>query len=148
MLSLIFYCSITLATPKIGNLTLDKIDEAMSTGPRLVVMWSLDCPACFIELKIIEEMLVSYPALPISLIATDDDGERLTQISDIYQRPALANIPRWIFATNQQRSLRYHIDLTWQGELPRSYYIDKNGKRHGHSGLLSKQQIKKLLLPN
>ena len=135
-----------LAAPGSQLLTLDAIADAMSPAPRLVIMWSLDCPACFEELDLISQIVEQHPTVAISLIATDDDGERNQEIADVYQQPGLIKTSRWTYATNQGQRLRYNIDPNWQGELPRSYYVDKNGKRHGHSGLLTKAQITAVLL--
>lgn len=134
------------ATANSRQLTLGSIDSAMSPAPRLVVMWSLDCPACFEELDLISQMLEQHPDMAISLISTDDDDQRMAEVAEVYQQPGLKNTSRWVYAPNQGQRLRYSIDPNWQGELPRSYYVDKNGKRHGHSGLLTKQQIAAALL--
>mgnify|MGYP001942629533 FL=1 len=124
-----------------SHLTIDSIEQVMSKGPQLVVMWSLECPACFDELDAIAQLLKIHPNLPITLISTDDDPSRSEEISEVYAEPAFGSISRWVYSPNQGQQLRYAIDSTWQGELPRSFYVDEKGKRHGHSGLLTQQQL-------
>jgi len=124
-----------------NELTLDNVEKVMSQGPRLVVMWSLECPACFDEIELISQMLREQPSLAISFISTDDDPSRIDEINEVYASPALSNTPRWVYAPRQGAQLRYKIDPSWQGELPRSYFIDQAGKRHGHSGLLTAKQL-------
>lgn len=125
-------------------LTRNDAKNIMATGPQLVVMWSLECPACFDELDTLAQLLKARPNLAVTLISTDDDPSRITEIEEVYQQPAFNNIPRWIYAANQGQKLRYIIDKSWQGELPRSYYIDAAGKQYGHSGLLSQSELTKI----
>jgi len=130
-----------ITTELVQHLALDDVESIMEKGPKLVIMWSLDCPACFEELETISLLLARQPNLPIVLISTDDDPSRTEEINQVYADRAFRKLPRWIYSPNQAQLLRYTIDPTWQGELPRSYYIDENGKRHGHSGLLTEQQL-------
>ncbi len=122
-------------------LTVDDVKTLMTTGPRLVVMWSLECPACFEELDSISALLQKYPSLPITLISTDDESSRREEVNEVYSETAFKNLPRWVYASGQKLPLRHAIDKTWHGELPRSFYIDKTGKKHGFSGLLTDKQL-------
>lgn len=127
---------------RVNQLTTVNIEQVMGNGPRLVVMWSLECPACFEELDAIALLLKKYPQLPITLISTDDDPSRIEEIKEVYAEPMFGNTPRWVYSPNKGQQLRYAIDSSWQGELPRSFYVDKNNARHGHSGLLTQKQLK------
>jgi len=129
----------------VQQLRVDDIASVMNHGPRLIIMWSLDCPACFEELDTIAKLLAKQPNLAISLVSTDDDPTRHEEINEVYNDPAFSSIPRWVYAPNQAKQLQHAIDSTWQGELPRSYYVDEKGKRHGHSGLLNEKQLKMII---
>ena len=133
------------ATSITNQLTVDKVEQVMKKGPQLVIMWSLDCPACFYELDAIAQLLKLDPSLPITLISTDDDPSRSEEISEVYAEPAFNQISRLVYSPNQGQQLRYAIDSTWQGELPRSYYIDQSAKSFGHSGLLTPKQLKAII---
>ena len=133
------------ATSITNQLTGDKVEQVMKKGPQLVIMWSLDCPACFYELDSIAQLLKQHPSLPITLISTDDDPSLSEEISEVYAEPAFNQISRLVYSPNQGQQLRYAIDSTWQGELPRSYYIDQNAKSIGHSGLLTPKQLKAII---
>lgn len=126
---------------EVKTLTVDDVNTLMTTGPALVVMWSLECPACFDELDSIGALLQQYPHLPITLVSTDDELSRRDEVNDVYNDPAFKNISRWVYAPTQQRPLRQTIDKSWQGELPRSFYIDKQGNSHGFSGLLTDKHL-------
>ena len=133
--------SVESTTQLVQQLTIDNVDQVMKEGPHLVIMWSLECPACFDELDAITQLLIQNPNLPITLISTDDDPSRSQETHDVYANPAFSNISRWVYSPYQGQQLRYAIDSTWQGELPRSYYIDKNAQRFSYSGLLTEQQL-------
>jgi hypothetical protein len=45
------------------------------------------------------------------------------------------------FADTAGPQLRHAIDSAWSGVLPRSYFIDAQGLRAGHSGALKAQQV-------
>jgi len=130
---------VTLST--VNELTVDDAEQVMNNGPQLVVMWSLECPACFDELDTLAALLIERPNLAITLISTDDDPSRRDEVNEVYATPALSQLPRWVYGENNGAKLRYRIDPTWQGELPRSYFIDKDGQRHGYSGLLNEKQL-------
>jgi len=124
-----------------NQLTLDNVDSVLNKGPRLVVMWSLECPACFDEIDMLTQRLTEQPNLAITFISTDDDPSQADEIDEVYAAPALHNTQRWVYAANQGAQLRHKIDPSWQGELPRSYFIDQAGNRHGHSGMLTAKQL-------
>ncbi|NRA70954.1 MAG: hypothetical protein HRU24_08015 [Gammaproteobacteria bacterium] len=140
-LLMVFSSSVLAINSK--ELTDKTIAQAMSPSPRLVIMWSLECPACFDELDTIALLINKHPNLAISLIATDQS--RATEIAEVYQQPEFSNLSRWHYGNQSSHYLNDQIDPYWQGELPRSYYVDLAGKRYGHSGLLSKEQILSLL---
>ncbi|NRA54603.1 MAG: hypothetical protein HRU23_10695 [Gammaproteobacteria bacterium] len=114
-------------------------------GPKLIVMWSLECPACFEELETLAQLLKRHPGLAITLISTDDDPTRNEEVNHVYSEPAFRTVPRWVYQENQAQHISYTIDPTWQGELPRSFYIDKTGKQFAHSGLLSQKQLQSIV---
>jgi len=128
-----------------NQLTVEKAKQVIKQGPQLIVMWSLDCPACFEELDTLAQLLKSRPELAITLISTDDDPTRYEEVNQVYAEPAFRTVPRWVYQENQAQQIRYTIDPTWQGELPRSFYIDKTGKQFSHSGVLSQKQLQSIV---
>lgn len=125
----------------VKDLTISDVKSLMTTGPRLIVMWSLECPACFDELDSISRLLKQHPRLPITLISTDDESSRRSEVNEVYFEAAFNNVPRWVYASGKKFKLQHAIDSEWQGELPRSFYIDKQGQQHGFSGLLTDKQL-------
>ncbi|MFN3918859.1 MAG: TlpA family protein disulfide reductase [Methylohalobius sp.] len=109
-------------------------------GPFLLVLWSLDCPACRQELKLLGETLKANPKLDLVLVATDDQA-RAEEVEALLARYGLDSAESWIFGSADTARLRYAIDPGWYGELPRAYFYLPDGQRIGHSGPLGTEQI-------
>ena len=125
------------------ELTEDKVAGLFATKNRLVMLWSVDCPPCYQELAVLEKLLMLYPELPITLISTDDDLERYEEVEEQYKRFNGKALTTWVFADGKASSLRYAIDKTWSGVLPRSYFVNVTGKI-GHSGMLKESDIRQI----
>lgn len=108
------------------------IVDARSGRPFVLAFWSIDCPPCYKELKMFGELLRSQP-LDLVLVSTDGPGAA-TQVAEVLARFGLAQAETWLFAAPPER-LRFEIDRTWYGELPRSYLF-AGGQREAISGLL------------
>jgi thiol-disulfide isomerase/thioredoxin len=114
----------------------------------LLVLWSLDCPSCFKELKLIQSIQETEKntALNIVFINADDNSavqfER-KQVLTFYNMQPYEN---YYFVDGQADKNRYQIDPNWYGELPRSYFVNKEGIFQGKSGLLGEESIKIWLL--
>jgi thiol-disulfide isomerase/thioredoxin len=114
----------------------------------LMVLWSLDCPACFKELKLIQAIQKSTPHKSLNVVYINaDDTDEITferkKILAFYEMHFYKNL---YFVDGQADKSRYQIDSNWYGELPRSYFVDEEGKFHGKSGLLDEKLINEWLL--
>jgi thiol-disulfide isomerase/thioredoxin len=118
-----------------------QVNQLFTEVPRLVVFWSVDCPPCYKELSMLEKLLKDHPNLPITLVATDDDTARYSEVESMHQRLVGQELKKWVFADLKASEIRFSIDQSWSGVLPRSYFIDTRGKRIGHSGLLKVSQV-------
>ncbi len=108
--------------------------------PFLLVLWSVDCPPCLSELEHLGKLRNKFPEHGLVLISTDgddysDDAESLLALH------GLKDAENWIFSGNFPEKLRYHIDNSWFGELPRSYFYDINHQRISRSGALNMEAI-------
>lgn len=118
-----------------------QVKQIFSEAPRLVVLWSVDCPPCYRELDMLKQLLTTNPQLPITLIATDDDSSRYPEVEGLYQTLEGEQLQKWVFSELAAPQLRFAIDNNWSGVLPRSYFIYSTEKRSGHSGILTAAQV-------
>lgn len=114
----------------------------------LMVVWSLDCPACFKELKLIQTLQKANPnkTLEVIYINADDNDEVEFERKQVLAVYDMQNVENFYFVDGQADKSRYQIDPNWYGELPRSYFVDEQGKFQGKSGLLDEKSISKWLL--
>lgn len=115
--------------------------EAGRVGkPFIATFWSADCTHCPGELKALGELRRRYPALDIVLVATDTPGAApdLARLAESY---GLGRQEQWVFADSQPERLRFEIDRRWYGELPRTYFYDRQHRRQGRSGVIPAGQL-------
>ncbi len=107
----------------------------------LLGLWSVDCPPCLVELKMMGELLALNPDLPFVLVSTDSIETRDDALEFLIDFN-LHEFESWMFADGFVERLRYSIDPDWYGELPRSYFFDKNHDRQSHSGIMTEELLR------
>ena len=112
----------------------------------LMILWSVDCPACFKEMALIQKLKNNFGKLPVVFINADDNDEVMIERAKILDGYRLDALDNYYFIDGQSQQSRYLIDPNWYGELPRSYFFDKNGKFYGKSGLIDEKLLKRWLL--
>ena len=118
-----------------------RIIEKENAGVRFIVaLWSTDCPPCRRELAMLGAFAVTYPDVPIVLLATDppDNAKAVVQVLASLQPPG-ADV--WQFGDAGAERLRHAIDPGWRGEMPRSYLYSQDGERVGISGPISQDLL-------
>jgi thiol-disulfide isomerase/thioredoxin len=114
----------------------------------LMVLWSLDCSACFKELKLIQVLQSANKSkkLNVVFINADDNDEIEFERKQVLAVYNMLDFENFYFVDGEADKSRYQIDSSWYGELPRSYFVDEKGAFHGKSGLLDEALIKEWLL--
>ena len=123
--------------------SLKKITHQYSGKPFLLVLWSIDCPACYDELALLSPWLKKHSDVNLVLVSTDPKNQQgeVRQVINEYQ---LSHRENWIFGSQAHALLRQSIDPNWYGELPRSYLFDPQHKSYAHSGILSNPTLEKI----
>ena len=80
------------------------------------------------------------PALDMVMIATDEvlDPQSLGRF---LRSHGLEGVDSWYFSESDSNKLRYEVDSTWYGEIPRTYLYDERHARVAVSGLLKPKQL-------
>ena len=112
----------------------------------LMLLWSVDCPPCFKELAIIQKLQRQHDDLAVVIINTDASDEINTERSDIIEKFDLTTVTNYHFVDGKGDQSRFYIDPNWYGELPRSYFVESDGKFHGKSGLIAEELLIQWLL--
>jgi thiol-disulfide isomerase/thioredoxin len=122
-----------------------QIVAARQGKPFVVGFWSLTCHYCMAEMTMFKTLLTQYPGLDLVLIATDDDPSAVGAALNKY---GLGKADAWIFADSYAERLRFEIDRTWQGELPRTYLYGAKGEVTAISGKLERAEIQQWIKAN
>lgn len=126
---------------------LSKIKKKHQHKQWLMLLWSVDCPPCFKELAIIQKLQNEHDNLAVVIINTDADDDMTNERIDIIEKFELEKLSNFHFADGKGDQSRFLIDSTWYGELPRSYFVESNGKFHGRSGLVKESSLRHWLVP-
>lgn len=143
-------CSVeSVATPQLQTNRLMKVFEADSLSkikelhagyPFILIVWSVDCLPCRQEFDMLREIKNTYPKLRLSLVAIESTQD-VPQVFQIISEHQLLKEDNWAFAETNSAKLRYALDPTWYGELPRAYFYNKQHSRVAVSGKLPKTKV-------
>ena len=96
--------------------------------PIVVHLWGLTCGPCLVELPAWGKLQAERADLKLVLVAADPVPQDPERVGATLARAGLGNSESWTFTDRFYERLRYEIDPTWAGELPRTVMIDRDGK--------------------
>lgn len=142
VLSGLVLCPIALAGDlhpfKAGSLT--EIMAARVGKPFILLFWSMDCASCMREMDDLSSVVSKNSDLDLVMVATDEISFA-KDVEAMLEKHKLQQVEAWIFADPDAQLLRYKVDPSWFGELPRSYFYDAAHNRLPHSGILTIEHI-------
>ena len=118
--------------------------EKNADKPFMLAIWSTTCSSCMEKMALLNELKESRPEINIVMLSTDDVSVS-DQIQAVLAKNELAALDNWVFADENAQRLRHEIDPKWYGELPRTYFLNKNHERQGISGALSQEDYETIL---
>lgn len=123
-----------------GSGSFRELVAARQGKPFLLILWSITCAPCREEFAMLRELRKSHPKLPLVLVATDDIADQATA-GQVLSQYGLELEESWIFADSNAQKLRYEIDPSWYGEMPRAYFYDAAHSREAVSGTVERAKI-------
>jgi len=120
--------------------SLNEILKARQGKPFILMFWSLDCASCMKDLDALAASMKKHPKLDLVMVSTDD-AEFAGEVNDMLAKHQLKQIESWIFSESNAQRLRYEVDPSWYGELPRSYFYDAGHNRLPVSGAITTEHI-------
>lgn len=153
--TLCFFISLTTnqawADIKVNQFHADSYEQLLNAHKNnafVLIIWSVDCSSCLKEMSLLNRIHKDNPQLKMVMLATDSPAE-IEQIKKYQTQFQLSDIEQWVFAEENAQKLRFKLDPRWYGELPRTYFYNKEHQRTGFSGVLKEQnyqqQINKIL---
>ena len=127
--------------------SLDQILAPRAGKPFILVLWSLECQYCPTELKMLSELKRRHSKLDVVLIAADTVTDT-PQVGARAKSYGMGKVEQWVFAEDMPERLRLEIDGRWYGEVPRTYFYDRNHQREVKTGLINKKFVEDWLARN
>ncbi len=133
------YASTTEIKPFIKE-SFKQIQQAHKNQPTIITFWSQSCAFCMKELALFGKTLKNYQNVELVSISTDPflDNEVVNQI---LSSKNLQHVQKWVFADDYVERLYFNVDPTWRGELPLTYFLDKNNNLHKRLGVIKEAEL-------
>jgi thiol-disulfide isomerase/thioredoxin len=106
----------------------------------VLAFWALHCEPCRDEMAEWHAVKRKYPSLPVILVSTDAPADRKLIDAFFVKYPPGA-VQKWVFADAFSERVRYAVDKSWRGELPKSYFFDAAHKVDVKSGRVNRAWI-------
>jgi thiol-disulfide isomerase/thioredoxin len=114
--------------------------KSASQGQALAVhFWSVHCAPCLAEFPRLKAISEKHPELRLIMVATDPP--ETPAIARLLSKHGLAAKESWAFADPFAERVRFAVDRSWKGELPRTYLIAPNGQTTTLAGAIEEKQI-------
>jgi len=120
--------------------SLDTIRAAHAGRPFVLAFWSVYCEPCRKEMGLWKALRNQYPEVPVVLVATDPPGDR-DAVMKFLARHSPGRVDTWAFADDYSERVRYAVDRSWRGELPRTYFFDASHRSLARSGVPERRWI-------
>jgi len=114
--------------------TLARIRADSGGKPLVVAFWSIYCEPCREEMAQWGELARKHPGASFVLVATDPPDDR-PKLDKLLSRYDLSGVQTWAYADDFEERVRYGVDPTWAGELPRTYLFDGDKRVDARSGV-------------
>jgi len=104
-----------------------ELTKAHAGRPTIVHFWGVTCGPCKIELPQLGAFMKDHPGIDMVTISADFVPDLPAATRAMLERSGLALAENWIFDGFADR-LRFEIDPTWQGDIPRTLLITREGE--------------------
>ncbi|WP_409363102.1 TlpA family protein disulfide reductase [Bradyrhizobium lablabi] len=95
--------------------------------PTLVHFWGVTCGPCKIELPQLGQFMKDHPGIDMVTISADLVPNLPAATRSMLDRAGLASAENWFFSDGFADRLRFEIDPAWQGDIPRTMLIARDG---------------------
>jgi thiol-disulfide isomerase/thioredoxin len=95
--------------------------------PTLVQFWGVTCGPCKVELPLLGEFMKGHPAIDVVTVSADLVPDLPGATRSMLQKSGLSAAENWIFSDGFAERLRFEVDPAWQGDIPRTVLISRDG---------------------
>jgi thiol-disulfide isomerase/thioredoxin len=95
--------------------------------PTIVHFWGVTCGPCKVELPLLGTFMKDHPAIDMVTISADLVPDLPDATRSTLEKSGLSEAENWIFDDGFVERLRFEIDPGWQGDIPRTMLITREG---------------------
>jgi thiol-disulfide isomerase/thioredoxin len=101
--------------------------QAHKGHPTLIHFWGVTCGPCKVELPQLGAFMKAHPNIDVVTISADIVPNLGPATTSMLRNAGLASAENWIFNDGYGERLRFEVDPTWQGDIPRTMLVARNG---------------------
>jgi thiol-disulfide isomerase/thioredoxin len=101
--------------------------RAHAGRPTMVNFWGVTCGPCKIELPLLGQFMKDHPELDVVMISADLVPNLPAAVRAMLEKAGLGAAESWLFNDGFVERLRFEIDPAWQGEIPRTMLVARDG---------------------
>ena len=120
--------------------SLAALKKAHAGKPFVLAFWSVYCERCRDEMLEWNAVKRAHTALPIALVSTDTPADRALIDAFLLKYPP-GPVQRHVFTDAMSERVRYAVDKSWRGELPKTYFFDTAHRVEVKSGRVDRAWI-------
>lgn len=110
-----------------GRGSWQELTKSHAGRPTIVHFWGVTCGPCKVELPQLGAFMKDHPGIDMVTISADFVPNLPEATRAMLERSGLTLAENWIFDGFADR-LRFEIDPTWQGDIPRTLLITREGE--------------------
>jgi thiol-disulfide isomerase/thioredoxin len=101
--------------------------RAHAGRPTLVHFWGVTCGPCKVELPLLGQFMKDHAGIDVVTISADLVPDLPGATQSMLEKAGLQSAENWIFNDGFVERLRFEIDPAWQGDIPRTILISREG---------------------
>jgi thiol-disulfide isomerase/thioredoxin len=118
------------------------IRKAHAGQPTVVHFWGVTCGPCRLEMPAWGKLLQERPDLNLVVINADLVPNEPGAVRAMLAQTGLAPAENWTFGDGFVERLRYEIDPQWQGDIPRTLLLARDGSTTVIEGVADLENIR------
>jgi thiol-disulfide isomerase/thioredoxin len=101
--------------------------RAHAGRPTLIHFWGVTCGPCKIELPQLGKFMADHPEIDVVTVSADLVPNLNAATEAMLDKAGLAAAENFIFSDGFVERLRFEIDPAWQGDIPRTMLVTRDG---------------------
>lgn len=116
--------------------------NAHAGRPMMVNFWGVTCGPCKVELPLLGKFVKDNPGVDVVTVNADLVPNAREAALAMLRKAGLSSTENWTFSDGFVERLRYEIDPAWQGDIPRTMLIARDGKITTIEGIVELSRVR------